>query len=72
MLRKDTKPINFTIKETKEGYRKPEFKMARNAEMKLPDAREKSRVYTLKPLPTFSKNDKLMKQRDGDIVMVEE
>ena len=44
--------------------------MSRNAEMKLPEQKDKGKIYTLKPLPTFSNKEKLIKQRDGDFIVV--
>ena len=61
MFRKGSKPIIFTIEEKGEGHQKPEFKLSRNSEMKLPEPKDKGKIYTLKPLPTFNSKEKVIK-----------
>jgi len=55
LFRQGTKPIAFTIKETSESKKQTEFKMTRNAAMKLPEqASNKKSFAVLNQVPEFS------------------
>ena len=44
--------------------------MARNAEMTLPEQRAKPKSIVIKPVPGKPLNEKVLRQRDGDFVVL--
>ena len=68
-MKSANKQINFQIQDTGKNEQ-PSFKMARHAEMVLPEQRSKPQSFSLKPIPGMPIREKVLKQRDGDFVVL--